>query len=106
MLNVEDLVVSYGRIAAVRHLNLKVAAGEIVGLIGANGAGKTTTLAAIAGIVPIQSGRVLYEGNALGGKRPESIMRLGIALVPEGRRIFGTLSVEENLRLPTFQYAS
>jgi branched-chain amino acid transport system ATP-binding protein len=83
----------------VRGVSLEVAAGEIVGLIGPNGAGKSTTLHAITGLVPSAAGEVRLGGRSLSGRRPEEIARAGIALVPEGRRIFGGFSVEENLRL-------
>jgi branched-chain amino acid transport system ATP-binding protein len=99
LLQLEALDVRYGRVAAVRGLTLEVAAGEIVGLIGPNGAGKSTTLHAITGLIPSASGDVRLAGRSLRGRRPEAIARAGIALVPEGRRIFGDFSVEENLRL-------
>src|SRR5207253_602661 len=77
----------------------EVRPGEIVGLIGANGAGKSSTLHAIMGLAPVASGNVTLAGRSLRGKAPEDVARSGIALVPEGRRIFSELSVEENLRL-------
>jgi branched-chain amino acid transport system ATP-binding protein len=83
----------------VRGLSLVVGHGELVGLIGPNGAGKSTTLHAIMGVVPLAAGDVRLAGQSVRGRAPESIARAGIALVPEGRRIFGELSVEENLRL-------
>ena len=99
LLELDAVDVRYGRVAAVRGLTLEVAAGEIVGLIGPNGAGKSTTLHAITGLVPPAAGDVRLAGRSLRGRRPEAIARAGIALVPEGRRIFGEFSVEENLRL-------
>ena len=99
LLAVEGLDVVYGRVPAIRGLSLEVAAGEIVGLIGPNGAGKSTTLHAIVGLVPCSAGDVRLAGRSLRGRSPEQIARSGIALVPEGRRIFGGFSVEENLRL-------
>jgi branched-chain amino acid transport system ATP-binding protein len=99
LLAVDGLDVVYGRVPAIRALSLEVAAGEIVGLIGPNGAGKSTTLHAIVGLVPPASGDVRLAGRSLRGRSPEQIARSGIALVPEGRRIFGGFSVEENLRL-------
>jgi branched-chain amino acid transport system ATP-binding protein len=96
---VSDLHVRYGGVQAVRGLSLEVAPGEIVGLIGANGAGKSSTLHAIMGVAPISSGDVKLGARSLVGLAPEDIARSGIALVPEGRRIFAELSVEENLRL-------
>ena len=99
MLELDELVVRYGTVPAVRGLNLALQRGELVGLIGPNGAGKSTTLHAIMGVVPAAGGDVRVEGRSLRGQSPESIARAGISLVPEGRRIFGELSVEENLRL-------
>ena len=98
-LEVRDLEVAYGGVAAVRGLSLDVAPGEIVGLIGPNGAGKSTTLHAIMGLVPARAGDVRFAGESIRGRSPEAIARRGIALVPEGRRLFGELTVEENLRL-------
>jgi branched-chain amino acid transport system ATP-binding protein len=96
---VSDLVVRYGPVAAVRGVSLIVAPGEIVGLIGPNGAGKSSTLHAIMGLVPPAAGDVRLGDRSIAGRPPESIARSGVALVPEGRRIFGELTVEENLRL-------
>jgi len=98
-LRVSGLDVSYGGVAAVRGLSLEVGASEIVGLIGPNGAGKSTTLHAIMGLVPPRRGEIALDGVALTGKPPESIARSGVALVPEGRRLFGELTVRENLQL-------
>jgi branched-chain amino acid transport system ATP-binding protein len=98
-LRVSGLDVSYGGVAAVRDLSLEVGSSEIVGLIGPNGAGKSTTLHAIMGLVPPQSGEIALGGVAIRGKPPEAIARSGVALVPEGRRLFGELTVQENLQL-------
>ena len=98
-LTVDKLSVRYGAVEAVRELSLEVKPGQIVGLIGPNGAGKSSTLHAIMGAAPISGGDVRLDGRSLAGRRPEDIARSGIALVPEGRRIFGELTVEENLRL-------
>jgi len=98
-LAVEKLSVRYGAVEAVRGLSLEVEAGQIVGLIGPNGAGKSSTLHAIMGSAPIAGGDVLLDGRSLLKRRPEDVARGGIALVPEGRRIFGELTIEENLRL-------
>jgi branched-chain amino acid transport system ATP-binding protein len=98
-LAVEDLEVRYGAVRAVRGLSFTVEPGEIVGLIGPNGAGKSSTLHAIMGVAPVTAGDVRLGGTSLLGKRPEDVARSGIALVPEGRRIFAELTVEENLRL-------
>jgi branched-chain amino acid transport system ATP-binding protein len=96
---VENLSVRYGAVEAVRGLSLEVRPGQIVGLIGPNGAGKSSTLHAIMGSAPITGGDVRLDGTSVVGRRPEEVARRGVALVPEGRRIFGELTVEENLRL-------
>ncbi len=98
MLEVEGLTVSYGGIEAVKGLDLSVAEGSIVALLGANGAGKTSTLAGIVGLVPA-GGEVRLSGEPISRLPPEDISRRGIALVPEGRRVFPSLSVAENLLL-------
>ena len=99
VLELDQLDVRYGSVPAVRRLSFHVGRGELVGLIGPNGAGKSTTLHAIMGVVPPAGGDVRLGGQSLRGRAPEAIARAGVALVPEGRRIFGELSVEENLRL-------
>jgi len=99
MLSVTRLDVAYGGIAAVRNLSFDVGRGEIVGLIGPNGAGKSTTLNAIMGLVAPRAGDIRLAGTSVVGRKPEDVARSGIALVPEGRRIFADLTVEENLRL-------
>jgi branched-chain amino acid transport system ATP-binding protein len=99
VLEVRDLHVAYGGVPAVRGLSLEVGAGEIVGLIGPNGAGKSSSLHAITGLVPALAGDVLVDGSSVRGKPPERIAAAGVALVPEGRRLFAELTVEENLRL-------
>jgi branched-chain amino acid transport system ATP-binding protein len=96
---VENLDVRHGPVHAVRGLSLEVNPGEIVGLIGANGAGKSSTLHAIMGVAPITGGDVRLGGESLRGRAPEDVARSGVALVPEGRRVFAELTVEENLRL-------
>ncbi len=96
---VDGLRVRYGPVEAVRGLSLEVERGEIVGLIGPNGAGKSSTLHAIMGVAPVAGGDVRLAGASLVGRRPEDVARAGVALVPEGRRILGELTVEENLRL-------
>jgi branched-chain amino acid transport system ATP-binding protein len=98
-LTVESIEVRYGAVRAVRDLSLEVARGEIVGLIGPNGAGKTSTLHAIMAAAPVVAGDIHLGGRRLVGLRSEDVARAGVALVPEGRRIFGELTVEENLRL-------
>jgi branched-chain amino acid transport system ATP-binding protein len=99
MLVLENVHVRYGAIAALRGVSLHVEEGEIVGLIGVNGAGKSTTLMTIAGVLQPFEGTLLFEGESIVGSPPEDIVRKGIALVPEGRRIFPGLTVAENLRL-------
>jgi branched-chain amino acid transport system ATP-binding protein len=96
---VDALEVRYGAVSAVRGLSLEVHAGEIVGLIGPNGAGKSSTLHAIMGAAPIAGGDVRLGDRSLVGLRPEAVARSGVALVPEGRRIFAELTVAENLSL-------
>jgi branched-chain amino acid transport system ATP-binding protein len=103
MLEVEDLHVNYGRVAALRGVSLRVDRGEMVCILGPNGAGKSTTLAAIAGGVRPHRGAIRLDHASLTGKPPESICRLGVSLVPEGRHVFATLSVEENLRIGAYQ---
>lgn len=103
MLEVEDIHVSYGRVAALRGVSLRVDEGEFVCILGPNGAGKSTTLAAIAGGMRPHRGAVCLDGALLSGKPPETICRLGVSLVPEGRHVFATLSVEENLRIGSYQ---
>ncbi|MGB9860321.1 MAG: ABC transporter ATP-binding protein [Moorellaceae bacterium] len=102
LLSVRNLVVSYGQIRALQGISLEVYPGEIVTLIGANGAGKSTTLRALSGIVPVESGEILFAGESLKGSSPDVIVRKGIAHVPEGRGIFANLTVLENLKLATF----
>ncbi len=99
MLRVEHLGVDYGRIRAVRDVSLHVEKGQIVGLLGPNGAGKTTTLAAIAGALKPSAGSITLDDEPLSGRAPEEIVRRGVALVPEGRHIFSTLTVAENLAI-------
>jgi branched-chain amino acid transport system ATP-binding protein len=98
-LELAALEVRYGAVAAVRDVSFSVEKGEIVGLIGPNGAGKSTTLHAITGLVPAHAGDVRLGGRSILGRPPEAIAHDGVALVPEGRRIFADFSVEENLRL-------
>ena len=98
-LELVGLEVRYGAVAAVRDVSLRVEKGEIVGLIGPNGAGKSTTLHAITGLVAAHAGDVRLGGRSILGRPPEAIAHQGVALVPEGRRIFADFSVEENLRL-------
>lgn len=102
MLKVEDLSVRYGGIKALSNLSFDVQKGQIVTLIGTNGAGKSTTLRAIAGLVPVKSGKIYFNGEDITGKDTQKIVEKGIALVPEGRRVFPNLTVEENLRIGAY----
>ena len=99
ILEIDGLEVRYGAVPAVRGVDLRLARGEIVGLIGPNGAGKSSTLHAVMGAVPAHAGEVRLRGRSITGLRPEDVVRAGVALVPEGRHIFGGLTVEENLGL-------
>ena len=99
LLSVEHLTVAYGAIRAVRDLSFSVEAGEIVAILGANGAGKTTTLNALMGLIPRAGGIVRLDGEEIQSVRPERIVRMGMTLTPEGRHVFPTLTVEENLLL-------
>jgi branched-chain amino acid transport system ATP-binding protein len=99
VLEIRDLTVDYGEISAVRHLTLSVAEGEIVALLGANGAGKSTTLRAVMGMITPTHGTILVNGENVTGRPPHAVARCGIALVPEGRRIFKRMTVRENLQV-------
>ena len=99
VLDVRGLGVRYGTVPALRDASFDVRPGEIVGLIGPNGVGKSTTLHAIMGLVPADRGEIRLRGSSLLGLVPERVARSGVALVPEGRRIFASLTVEDNLRL-------
>jgi branched-chain amino acid transport system ATP-binding protein len=101
MLKITDLSVHYGRVRAVQGLSLDVNEGEFVGLVGHNGAGKTTTLMTITGVIRPVSGDIVLNGRSLVGMSPDAILRAGVSLVPEGRRIFRRLSVGENLKIGT-----
>lgn len=102
MLEVKDLHVSYGGIRALRGVNLEVPDGKIVTLIGANGAGKSTLLRTISGLVRAESGSVTYNGKEITGMPINKILEQGIAMVPEGRRVFTNLSVLENLKIGAY----
>jgi len=99
LLAIEGLRVDYGAVAAVKGVSLEVGSGEVVALLGANGAGKSTMLRTISGLVRPRSGKIRFAGVAIERLAPPRIVRLGLAHCPEGRRIFGSLSVAENLRL-------
>lgn len=102
ILSIEGLQVSYGKIKALHGITFQVYNGEIVSLLGSNGAGKTTTLNSISGIIPAQAGRILFKNNNIVGVPAHSIVKQGIAHVPEGRRIFPDLTVEENMRVAAY----
>ena len=102
LLEIRDLVVSYGGIEAVKGIDLDVPKGKIVTLIGSNGAGKSTTLKTIAGLVRPVRGSIEFDGGGLVGKSSDFIVSRGVTLVPEGRRVFSNLTVEENLRVGAY----
>jgi len=102
MLELNGVHARYGAITALRGVSINVSQGELVALLGVNGAGKSTTLGCIAGVLRPWQGDIAFEGGSIVGKSPEQIARLGISLVPEGRDIFPSLTVEENLRLGAF----
>jgi branched-chain amino acid transport system ATP-binding protein len=102
LLEVSRLEVAYGGIQAVKGIDLEVGQGELVCLIGANGAGKTTTLKGICGMLPIRSGTIRYAGADVTGLRAFELVRRGLAMVPEGRGVFGALTIEENLAMGAY----
>lgn len=102
MLKVEDLVVSYGGIEALKGISIEVEEGKIITLVGANGAGKSTTLRSIVGLVKPKSGKIIFEDKNLQNVQTKDLVKMGITLVPEGRRVFPNLSVLENLKLGAF----
>jgi branched-chain amino acid transport system ATP-binding protein len=99
VLELRQIRVAYGGVEVVHGVDLSLARGEVMGMIGPNGAGKSSVLRAICGLVRPSAGEVLFEGRILNGMAPERIAHLGLALIPEGRHVFKTLTVEENLRL-------
>ncbi|HZB92448.1 MAG TPA: ABC transporter ATP-binding protein [Stellaceae bacterium] len=101
LLETRGLVAAYGDFQALYGIDLRLAEGEMVGIIGANGAGKTTLLRAITGLLRAAPERIRFAGEAIGSLAPSRIVRLGIAMVPEGRRLFPSLTVEENLCMGT-----
>lgn len=102
MLTMRNLEVAYGVITALHGIDLEVAKGEIVSLIGANGAGKSTTLRAISGILKPRKGEIHYNGKSIGGHKPHEITKMGVSHVPEGRGIFANLTVSDNLELGAY----
>jgi len=103
MLRVAGLESRYGRIPALKGIDLHVEAGELVALVGANGAGKTTLLRALSGVQPVAAGRIEFCGENVTAAAPEARVAAGIVQVPEGRQVFGPLSVEDNLRLGAYR---
>lgn len=99
LLTIDNITVNYGRLTALRHASLTLAKGETFFVTGPNGAGKSTLLKAIAGVVAPKSGTIQFANTNIGGRTPEDIARLGFSMVPEGRHVFGSLTIEENLRL-------
>jgi branched-chain amino acid transport system ATP-binding protein len=102
LLELNKLEVAYGGIHAVKGIDLTVRQGELVCLIGANGAGKTTTLKGITGLQPVRAGKVVYDGNDVTGKPAFELVRKGLSMVPEGRGVFGALTIEENLAMGAY----
>jgi len=102
LLRLDELEVAYGGIRAVKGIDLRVARGELVSLIGANGAGKSTTLRAICGLVPVAAGMIHYDGQAIAGLPSHTLVRRGLVMVPEGRGIFGKLTIDENLQMGAY----
>jgi branched-chain amino acid transport system ATP-binding protein len=102
MLRVEKLVVRYQQLSALREVSLDVAEGALVALIGSNGSGKTTLLNAVSGLVPITAGSVLWNETSLAGLEPDEICRRGVIQVPEGRKLFARMTVDENLEMGAY----
>ncbi len=102
LLELRKLEVAYGGIQAVKGIDLRVGEGELVCLIGANGAGKTTTLKGICGLQPVKSGTIRYAGESIAGRPAFELVRKGLAMVPEGRGVFGALTIEENLAMGAY----
>lgn len=106
LLEVKDLEVNYGAITAIKGINLRVYKGEVVTILGANGAGKTTTLKTISGLLKAKSGHIIFDKNDITKTQAHDIVRLGMSHSPEGRRVFGTLSVKENLMMGAYTLQS
>ncbi|MDR2461303.1 MAG: ABC transporter ATP-binding protein [Deltaproteobacteria bacterium] len=102
MLELKDLKVAYGGVEALHGITLSVKEGEIVTILGANGAGKSTTLMAVSGLVPVKSGEICFQGERLDRLKSHAVVEKGITQVPEGRRLFGSMTVMENLKLGAF----
>jgi branched-chain amino acid transport system ATP-binding protein len=106
LLNLSNISVRYGRLTAVRTVSFSMAEGEILFITGPNGAGKSSLLRAIAGVTPPAGGRIDFEGHDITGRSPEDIARLGVSMVPEGRDVFGGLTIEENLMVGTGMHSA
>jgi branched-chain amino acid transport system ATP-binding protein len=104
ILNVENLSAGYGRVQVLKEINLEVGSGEIVCLVGANGAGKSTLLKVISGIIHATHGKLSFAGQDITNKKPDHLVRIGLSHVPEGRQIFGTLTVRQNLMLGAYAH--
>lgn len=102
LLTVSDLTCHYGRICAVRGIDLSVYQGEVVALVGANGAGKTTLLRAISGVLPLSGGKIVFASMEISALRADLRVKMGVGHCPEGRQVFGALSIEDNLRLGAY----
>jgi branched-chain amino acid transport system ATP-binding protein len=102
LLAIEDLSIRYGRVQALEQVSLEVHPGEVVTLIGANGAGKSTTLRSISRVIPISRGRITFDAHDISGARPSDVVRMGVAQVPEGRRMLARQSVLDNLLLGAY----
>ncbi len=105
LLSVKDLSVSYGAIRAVRSISFEIKAGEIVTLIGANGAGKSTVLNTLSGLIKPDAGSIVFSGENIAGVKPHKIVEAGLALCPEGRRVFSRMSVAENLEMGGYTHS-
>lgn len=105
LLSVQDLSVSYGAIRAVRSISFEIRAGEIVTLIGANGAGKSTVLNTLSGLIKPDAGSIVFSGENIAGVKPHKIVEAGLALCPEGRRVFSRMSVAENLEMGGYTHS-
>src|SRR6202162_4029020 len=103
MLEIRELEVSYGSIAALHKISLRVEKGKIITLVGSNGAGKSTTLRAISGLIRVRHGKILFEGQDITNRPPHRVVEMGITQVPEGRMIFSNLTVLENLQMGAYR---
>jgi branched-chain amino acid transport system ATP-binding protein len=102
ILSVQNLSAGYGRVQVLKDINLGMGSGEIVCIVGANGAGKSTLLKVISGIIPADQGKLSFDGQDITNKKPDYLVRIGVSHVPEGRQIFGTLTVRQNLILGAY----